>query len=61
MAMLSRFDLQSDFSQFFLILAVLLVIFTFLLARVTSSKRERRGKFTKYDDTIVDRSRELID
>ncbi len=59
MAMLHRFDITSSFTLFFLFLMVLLVVVGMLLSRA-APKKTGRGR-QKFDDTIVDRSRELID
>ncbi len=59
MALLHKVDFSSDYTIFFMALAVFFIVIGVLLARVAPKKRGGRGQ--KFDDTIVDRSRELID
>lgn len=59
MGMLTRFDISTDFTQFFLGLTVVLLIVTVLLTRIAPKKRRRsRGKV---DDRFVNREGELIE
>jgi hypothetical protein len=63
MGLLSRFDLSSDFTQFFLGGLILLMTFVILLSWVSPKnkdvKRRRRGG--KVDDRFVSSEGELID
>jgi len=63
MGALSRFDLSSDFTIFFLAMSIVLVVVSFALARATKDgRRKERGRSAhKVDDRIIDRNRELID
>lgn len=59
MGMLSRFDISTSFTQFFLALTVVLILVAVLLTRVAPKKRRRtRGKV---DDRFVNREGELIE
>lgn len=60
MSMFRHFDLGSDFTVFFLGLAILFIVVGVLLARVAPKKGHGGGR-QKYDDALVDRNRELID
>lgn len=63
MGAIARFDLSSDFTIFFLVVTVVLVVLSFALARATvdGRRRERGRSGGKVDDRIVDRTGELID
>ena len=59
MGMLTRFDISSTFTQFFLVLTVVLILVGVLLTRISPKKRRRqRGKV---DDRFVNREGELIE
>jgi hypothetical protein len=59
MGMLTRFDLSTSFTQFFLVLTVVLVLVGVLMTRIAPKKgRRQRGKV---DDRFVNREGELIE
>ncbi|WP_375287179.1 hypothetical protein [Sphingomonas sp.] len=59
MGMLTRFDLSTTFTQFFLVLTVVLVLVGVLMTRIAPKKRRRqRGKV---DDRFVNREGQLIE
>lgn len=62
MAMLTRFDITSDFTLFYIGLLALMITIVFALSRATDGgKGKRRSRNQKFDDSIVNRDRELID
>lgn len=59
MGLLTRFDISSDFTQFFLVITVVLVLVAVLLTRIAPKKSRRsRGKV---DDRFVSREGQLIE
>lgn len=58
MGLLSRFDISSDFTQFFLYIFIALLLISVLLTRVSPRGKQRGGKV---DDRLVNREGELID
>lgn len=60
MGLLKRFDIGTDFSQFFLGGVIIFMLFTVLLTWVAPAKSKRRGK-GKVDDRFRDVDGELID
>ena len=61
MSLITRFDLSSDMTSFFLFMFVLMMIFAVLLARVTPGKKRNRGGGSKVNDRFSSRNGELID
>lgn len=61
MGMLTRFDLSTDFTQFFVAAAVLTMVFTILLSRVAPGKKKRKGRGGRVDDRFANTDGELID
>lgn len=61
MGLLAKFDLSSDFTQFFVAAALLLMLFTVLLSRIAPGKQKRRGRSGKVDDRFANTDGELID
>ena len=61
MALLGKFDLNSDFTQFYLWAMVLVIIFTVLLTWVAPRKGKKIGKGAKVDDRYTSFEGELID
>lgn len=57
---LFRFDISTSFTQFFLVIAVVLVLVAVLLTRVAPKKPKSRAR-GKVDDRFVNREGELID
>lgn len=62
MGLLGRFDISSDFSQFFLGGLIIMMTFTVLLQWVSpKSKAKRKGASSKVDDRFRSFEGELID
>lgn len=59
MGVINKFDISSDFTQFFLVLAILLIVVSVLLTRIAPKGRKRKGG--KVDDRFVNREGELIE
>jgi hypothetical protein len=60
MGMLTRFDISTDFTQFFLVLTVVLILVGVLLTRIVP-KKAKKGRKSKVDDRFVSREGELIE
>ena len=61
MGLLSRFDLSSDFTQFFLGGMIIMMMFAVLLTWVSPKGRSKRRGGGKVDDRVVNVDGELID
>ena len=61
MGVISRFDLSTDFTQFFVVAALLMLTFAVLLSRISPNGRKSKTRASKVDDSLVDRTGELID
>ncbi len=62
MAMLTRFDLSSDMTAFYVVMFLILLAFVVALARVAPGGRRRGGRGAKRtDDRFASRDGELID
>lgn len=57
---LFRFDISTSFTQFFLIITVVLILVAVLLTRVAPKKPKLRNR-GRVDDRFVNREGELID
>ena len=61
MSLLDRFDLNSDFTQFYLWAMIILLIFVVLMTWVAPRNKKMRGRPTKVDDRYTSFEGELID
>lgn len=61
MGLIAHFDFSTDFTQFFVVGAALMMTFAVLLSRVAPAGRNRKGRSGKVDDSVIDRTGELID
>lgn len=61
MGLLSRFDLSSDFTQFFLGGMIFFMSLTLLLSWVSPKNKEKRRLRGKVDDRFTSMDGELID
>jgi hypothetical protein len=62
MALLGKFDINSDFTQFYLWGLIIFMIFTVLLSWVSpKGKQKVRGRATKIDERYTSVEGELID
>lgn len=61
MALLGKFDINSDFTQFYLGAMIIVIVFTVLLTWVAPRKGKKTGKGAKVDDRYASFEGELID
>ncbi len=61
MALLGKFDINSDFTQFYLWAMIIVLIFTVLLTWVAPRGKKKRSRAAKIDDRFVSVEGELID
>lgn len=61
MGLLSRFDLSSDFTKFFLGGVIIMMIFAMLLTWVSPKGRSKRRGGGRVDDRVVSVDGDLID
>ena len=61
MSLLDRFDLNSEFTQFYLWAMIILLIFVILMTWVAPRNKKMRGPVTKVDDRYTSFEGELID
>lgn len=61
MALLGKFDIDSDFTQFYLWLLIIVLLFTVLMTWVAPKKGKKVGRWAKVDDRYTSVEGELID